>query len=146
MQTQTAATQQTAALPAPAPKANHERIELLIALALLHAEHGQPRRALTYALLAHTFAPGDALARRMLAFALLRNGAAAEALETLTPLVDARTPDPEIDLLHAEILRALDHSEAATDAFWRAIGARSPASAAQTAPFQPTQFARGASR
>lgn len=112
--------------PRAASTADRERIELLIALALLHAEHGQPRRALTYALLAQTFAPADPLARRMLAFALLRNGAAAEALETLAPLLDPGAPDPEIDLLHAEILRALDRTEAASDAFWRAIGARSP--------------------
>lgn len=115
----------TAAASAGAP--DRDRIELLIALALLHAEHGQPRRALTYALLAQTFAPADPLARRMLAFALLRNGAAAEALETLEPLVDPVNPTPEIDLLRAEALSALDRAEAATDAFWRAVGARAPA-------------------
>jgi Flp pilus assembly protein TadD len=133
-----------APVAASAGAPDRDRIELLIALALLHAEHGQPRRALTYALLAQTFAPADPLARRMLAFALLRNGAAAEALETLEPLVDPMNPTPEIDLLRAEALSALDRSEAATDAFWRAVGARAPAAdpPASTSAAAPARPAR----
>lgn len=121
--------EQTPAIAAPTTARagaaeQRERVELLLALALLHSEHGQPRRALTYAMLAQTFAPADPLTRRMLAFALLRNDAAAEALETLAPLLDAAKPQPEVDRLHAAALDALGRPQAARDAFWRAIGAR----------------------
>lgn len=109
------------------------RIDLLLGLALLHAEHGQPRRALTYALLAQTFAPADPMTRRMLAFALLRNGAAQEALDMLAPLVVDGAAQPEVELLRAEALRALDQPDAASDAFWRAISARVPAETAAPA-------------
>lgn len=113
------------------------RIALLSALALLHAEHGQPRRGLTYAMLAHALAPADAEARRALAFALLRNELAQEALDALGP-EDPATPAPASEtLLRAACHSALGSTGPAADAFWSAIGRADPGPALATSEIRP---------
>lgn len=110
----------------PSQQETRRRVDLLIALALLHLGHGQPQRGLTYAMLANTFAPVDRGARRTLGFALYRNGAYSEALEMIDGLAAEITPrrDRVLELMRAECLKArggAGDDEAAQDAFWSAI-------------------------
>jgi hypothetical protein len=120
----------TAALPPEEASSvqpeTRKRLDLLVTLALLHLSHGQPRRGLTYAMLANTFSPTDRSARRVLAFGLYRNGAQTEALDAIDGLRQEIAParDRVLELMRAECLKArgaVGDDEAAKDAFWRAI-------------------------
>jgi type III secretion protein Y len=104
------------------------RSDLLHSLAYLHLRHGQNRRALITIQLAVKLAPEDPDIQRTLAYALLVNDAAADALEVLDR--QAKMPEsPEseamLQLLRSRALLRAGRVEEARLCFHRYLEARS---------------------